>query len=49
MYVVVTSVLQTVAGKMIFAGLKGVVDEEAELIDRNVRSYSAGGRNRRRS
>jgi len=47
--VIVTSVLQTVAGKMIFAGLKGVVDEEAELIDRNVRSYSAGGRNRRLS
>jgi uncharacterized protein YacL len=44
----VTSVLQTVAGKMIFAGLKGVVDEEADLIDRNVRSYSGGNRGRRR-
>jgi uncharacterized protein YacL len=46
--VVVTSVLQTVAGKMIFAGLKGVVDEEAALLDRNVRSYSGGNRGGRR-
>jgi uncharacterized protein YacL len=36
----VTSVLQTVAGKMIFAALKSVVDEEQELLDRNVRSYT---------
>jgi uncharacterized protein YacL len=46
--VVVASVLQTVAGKMIFAYLKGVIDEEAEVIDRNVRSYSAGRGGRRR-
>ena len=46
--VVVSSVLQTVAGKMIFASLKGVVDEEAALLDRNVRSYSGGGRGGRR-
>ena len=46
--VTVTSVLQTVAGKMIFAGLKGVVDEEAALLDRNVRSYSGGRGPRRR-
>jgi uncharacterized protein YacL len=44
----VTSVLQTVAGKMIFANLKGVVDEEAALLDRNVRSYSGGRGPRRR-
>jgi hypothetical protein len=25
------------------------VDEEAELLDRNVRSYTSGGRSRRRS
>lgn len=37
---VVTSVLQTVAGKMIFANLKAVQEEEDELIGRNVRSYS---------
>lgn len=46
--VTVSSVLQTVAGKMIFAHLKGVVDEEAALMDRNVRSYSSGGRGPRR-
>ena len=38
---IVTSVLQTVAGKMIFANLKTVQDEEDELIGRNVRSYSS--------
>lgn len=37
--VVVTSVLQTVAGKMIFANLRDVADEEQELMDRNLRSY----------
>lgn len=37
--VVVSSVLQTVAGKMIFANLKDVADEEQELMDRNLRSY----------
>jgi len=39
--VVVTSVLQTVAGKMIFANLKAVQEEEDELIDRNIRTYSS--------
>jgi uncharacterized protein YacL len=39
--VMVTSVLQTVAGKMIFANLKEAQREEDELIDRNVRSYSS--------
>lgn len=39
--VVVTSVLQTVAGKMIFTNLKALQDEEDEMIDRNVRSYSS--------
>ena len=38
---IVTSVLQTVAGKMIFANLKSVQDKEDELIGRNVRSYSS--------
>jgi uncharacterized protein YacL len=38
--VVVASVLQTVAGKMIFANLKAVQEEEDNLIDRNVRNYS---------
>ena len=37
---IVTSVLQTVAGKMIFANLKAVQDKEDELIGRNVRTYS---------
>jgi uncharacterized protein YacL len=40
MDVVVTSVLQTVAGKMIFANVKAVQEEEEELIDRNLRNYS---------
>lgn len=39
--VIVTSVLQTVAGKMIFANLKAVQEEEEELIDRNIRNYSS--------
>jgi uncharacterized protein YacL len=42
--VVVTSVLQTVAGKMIFSNLKEAADEEQELIDRNLRTYYRGGR-----
>jgi uncharacterized protein YacL len=46
--VAVTSVLQTVAGKMIFASLKGVLDEEQELLDRNVRSYTPNRTGRRR-
>jgi uncharacterized protein YacL len=44
--ITVGSVLQTVAGKMIFGNLKGPADEEDEVIDRNVRSYT-GGRSRR--
>jgi uncharacterized protein YacL len=44
--VTVASVLQTVAGKMIFANLRGVLDEEEEMMDRNVRSYT-GNRPRR--
>jgi uncharacterized protein YacL len=47
--VAVTSVLQTVAGKMIFASLKSVVDEETEILDRNVRSYTSGRGPRRRT
>jgi len=39
--VVVTSVLQTVAGKMIFSNLKAIQEEEDNLIGRNVRSYSS--------
>jgi len=38
---VVTSVLQTIAGKMIFANLKSVQEQEDDLIDRNVRNYSS--------
>jgi uncharacterized protein YacL len=45
---VVTSVLQTVAGKMIFANLKSVQEEEDDLIDRNVRNYS-GFRGRKKT
>jgi uncharacterized protein YacL len=41
--VVVSSVLQTVAGKMIFCDLKEVAEEEEELMDRNLRSYYRGG------
>ncbi|MHB0912466.1 MAG: TRAM domain-containing protein [Armatimonadota bacterium] len=40
MDVVVTSVLQTVAGKMIFANIKAAQEEQDNLIDRNVRNYS---------
>jgi len=39
--VIVTSVLQTIAGKMIFANLKTIQDEQDKLIDRNVRNYSS--------
>ncbi|MHB0998934.1 MAG: TRAM domain-containing protein [Armatimonadota bacterium] len=39
--VTVTSVLQTVAGKMIFANLKSIQEEEEDLIDRNIRNYSS--------
>lgn len=42
----VSSVLQTVAGKMIFASLRGNGEEEDNSIDRNVRSYT-GSRPRR--
>jgi hypothetical protein len=34
-------VLQTVAGKMIFANMKSIQEEEDQLIDRNVRNYSS--------
>jgi uncharacterized protein YacL len=46
-HVVVTTVLQTVAGKMIFATLKADHEKEEEIIDRNVRDYS-GGRQRKK-
>jgi uncharacterized protein YacL len=42
--VVVSSVLQTVAGKMIFCNLKDLAEEEEELMDRNLRSYYRGRR-----
>jgi uncharacterized protein YacL len=42
--VVVSSVLQTVAGKMIFCNLQEAADEEEELMDRNLRSYYRGRR-----
>lgn len=45
--VVVTSVLQTVAGKMIFATPKMDHDREEELLGRNIRSYSSGGPRRK--
>jgi len=38
--VTVASVLQTVAGKMIFANLKSNQEQEDAIIDRNVRNYS---------
>jgi uncharacterized protein YacL len=38
---IVTSVLQTVAGKMIFATIKSIQEAEDNLIDRNVRNYSS--------
>jgi uncharacterized protein YacL len=37
--VVVSSVLQTVAGKMIFGQLREVADQEQDLVDRNLRNY----------
>jgi uncharacterized protein YacL len=39
--VIVTSVLQTVAGKMIFADLKAEQESEEESFERSVRSYSS--------
>jgi len=45
--VVVTSVLQTVAGKMIFAAPKSEHEQEEELLGRNIRSYSSGGPRRK--
>jgi len=47
--VAVTSVLQTVAGKMIFSNLREHADEEQDLMDRNLRSYyrDRGPRDRR--
>jgi uncharacterized protein YacL len=39
--VIVTSVLQTVAGKMIFANVKSLQAEEDAIIDRNLRNYSS--------
>ena len=45
---VVTSVLQTIAGKMIFANLKSAQEEEDDLIGRNVRNYS-GLRSRKKT
>lgn len=42
----VASVLQTVAGKMIFANLRGQAEEEEGMINQNVRSYT-GSRQRR--
>jgi uncharacterized protein YacL len=45
--ITVASVLQTVAGKMIFGNLKGPADEEDEMNDRNVRSYTGRGGSRR--
>jgi uncharacterized protein YacL len=47
--ITVASVLQTVAGKMIFGNLKGPADEEDEVNDRNVRSYTGRGGGPRRS
>ncbi len=37
--VLVSSVLQTSNGKMIFGGMKDVVDQERDLMDRNLRQY----------
>jgi uncharacterized protein YacL len=42
--VTVASVLQTVAGKMIFSKLRDMVDEEEELMERNLRTYGRGSR-----
>lgn len=46
-HVVVTSVLQTVAGKMIFATMKADHEEEEERIDRNIRDYTVGRQRRK--
>jgi uncharacterized protein YacL len=45
--VIVTSVLQTVAGKMIFGNAKSGMMEEDDILDRNVRTYS-GSRPRKK-
>ena len=45
--VIVTSVLQTVAGKMIFATLRHEQEQEEELLGRNIRSYSGSGPRRK--
>jgi hypothetical protein len=45
--VIVGSVLQTVAGKMIFSSLREAAEEEEELRDRNLRSYYPDRRPRR--
>lgn len=45
--VVVTSVLQTVAGKMIFASPRVEHEREEELLGRNIRSYSGSGARRK--
>lgn len=47
MDVVVTSVLQTVAGKMIFAHIKSEHETEEETIDHSIRSYSSGRQRRK--
>ena len=47
MGVTVTSVLQTVQGKMIFGRIRDGVDQESDSIEENIRSYT-GGRPRRK-
>jgi len=46
--VVVTSVLQTIAGKMIFANLKNELSQEDDDADKNLRPYSSS-RNRKKA
>jgi uncharacterized protein YacL len=45
--VVVSSVLQTVAGKMIFASTRPEHEREEELLGRNIRDYSSSGPRRK--
>ena len=45
--VVTSSVLQTVAGKMIFANIRGEEDEDEEGYDRNLRAYPRSGPRRK--
>ncbi len=47
--VLVTSVLQTVNGKMIFTNLREVAEREREQLDRNIQTYFRGGSGRRRA